>query len=216
MRVPRVAVLVLAAFLAGACASWRWSGSPKQAGRSPVEALKGAGSDETRHPAAEAAAPAAAGEINVSTTPVERPVVPPTPDDRFRSALFYSDLGADEVDVSNYPAQQRYNYGVYQRACSRCHTLARSINAPLVSRGWWEFYILGMRMRSNRQGRPLAKDEVSAILDFLEYDSRARKVEDAHRFDLITEELKARFDRSLSRRLRDLQKANPRPLNPRR
>ena len=57
----------------------------------------------------------------------------------------------------------RYDYQVYARACSRCHTLARYINAPYAGRAWWEFYVLGMRARSRIAGRPFSKDEVQAV-----------------------------------------------------
>jgi hypothetical protein len=133
-------------------------------------------------------------------------------EDRERTALFYSDLGAETIDVSSYPQEQRENYAVYARACSRCHTLARSINAPLASRGWWEFYVLGMRLRSDRADRPLSKEEVKAVLDFLEYDSRARKVERADEFAKRTDELKRRFDAVVAGRLRAMQEKNPMPV----
>jgi len=134
------------------------------------------------------------------------------PGERERTALFYSDLGPDRIDVSAYPASQRDNYAVYARACSRCHTLARSINAPLVSRGWWEFYVLGMRMRGTRAGQPLSKEEVKAVLDFLEYDSRVRKIEHAQEFAAETDELKTRFDAVVAGRMRSLQEKNPMPV----
>jgi len=137
---------------------------------------------------------------------------PEAPDDRARAALFYSDLGPEEIDVSAYPSSQRENYAVYARACSRCHTLARSINAPLVGRGWWEFYIVGMRLRSLRGGRPLTKDEEKSVLDFLEYDSRVRKVEHAKDFEAKTEELKRRFDSVVAGRMRALQEKSPMPV----
>ena len=106
----------------------------------------------------------------------------------------------------------RYDYQVYARACSRCHTLARSINAPYAGRAWWEFYVLGMRARSRIAGRPFSKDEVQAVLDFLEYDSRVRKVDAARDFAALTDELKRRFDASVAERVRRMRQATPRPL----
>jgi hypothetical protein len=211
MKALRRAAPWLSVLLATACASWRWSGYPPPTTASaPKHRQLPPGPDQ------DAAAPDDAA-LQVSTAPradSARPVVPPTPGERGRSALFYSDMGPDSQDVSAYPAQQRYNYAIYQRACSRCHSLARSINAPFVGRGWWEFYMLGMRTRSRWIGQPLTKDETKAILDFLEYDARVRKVERAHEFDLVTEELKRRFDASLDARIRDMQKSNPGPLAP--
>lgn len=124
--------------------------------------------------------------------------------------LFYSDLGPDRIDVSTYPSQQRRNYAVYAQACSRCHGLARSINAPFTSRGWWEFYMTGMRLRGHMVGRPFSPEEIKAVLDFLEYDSRARKVENADSFGKSTTELKRRFDEYVARRMSELQQ-EPQP-----
>jgi mono/diheme cytochrome c family protein len=122
-----------------------------------------------------------------------------------RDALYYSDLGPEQIDVSAYPERTRKNYAVYARACSRCHGLARSINAPFTSRGWWEFYMTGMRLRGRASGRPLSRDEVEAVLDFLEYDSRVRKVEQAAAFQKSTDDLKRRFAELVDRRMSELQ-----------
>lgn len=158
------------------------------------------------------AAPLAAALLVVAGCSVfRRPEASPEP----RPApLFYSDLGPDTVDVSAYPAEQRRNYAVYARACSRCHTLARSINAPYVHRAWWEFYTAKMNVRSKFQGDPLTKAELRAALDFLEYDSNVRKVARAAEFDALKTELKARFDKILDERVEGLQKQSQPRLNP--
>lgn len=215
MRAPRLALLVLVSLLA-ACAGWRWSGSPAPTGGSRDSKLHGIAADESRHPAPRAsdALPDAAVALSTYAVHALPAPVPLTPESRAAAALYYSDMGPDAVDVSAYPAQQRHDYAIFAAACARCHTLARSINAPLVARGWWEFYMLGMRMRSSRAGRPLSPDETKAILDFLEYDSRVRKVENARDFDALTEELKSRFDASVAERLKRLQKRNERTLSP--
>ncbi len=213
MKVLHRAVPWLLVILAAACASWRWSGYAP-AGTPPLNA---------RNPERSRPAPILdnrteeSAAVILSTSPradTLRVVVPPTPRERFRTALFFSDMGPDTVDVSGYSAQQRYNYQIYARVCSRCHTLARSINMPVVGRGWWDFYLLGMRVRSRRLGQPLSKTETKAVLDFLEYDSNVRKVEHEREFDRQTEVLKARFDASVEERVRAMHKANPRPLAP--
>jgi hypothetical protein len=137
------------------------------------------------------------------------PQLPPTPVERLHSAEYYSDLGPDAIDVAAYPPEQRRNYEVFARACSRCHTLARAINAPIVSRGWWEFYVAGMRVRSRLQGEPMSAVDVKAALDFLEYDGRQRKLRRAREFERDSDELKERFDAELARRLGAMQKASP-------
>lgn len=214
MRTPRYAGLA-AVVLTAACATWKWSGTRTSGGRAPAAALRGVAAEESAHaPPVVDASQEDAAALLLSTAPrAALPLrVPRAPAERERNSLFYSDVGPDAVDVSVYPAQQRYNYAIFARDCSACHTLARAINAPLVSRGWWEFYMLGMRVRSRRAGHPLTPDETKAILDFLEYDSRVRKVEGAREFDALTEELKSRFDASVAERLRALQKRNPRLL----
>ena len=130
---------------------------------------------------------------------------PEAPAARRKAALFYSDLGPDTVDVSAYPRRQRREYKTYVRVCSRCHTLARSINAPYVSRGWWDFYVANMRMRSGRRGETLDARDAAAVLDFLEYDSNERKVARAAEFDALKLELKRRFEAALDERVRDLE-----------
>lgn len=213
MKIVRRAVPWLLVVLATACASWRWNGYAP-AGSPPLNARNAERSRTA--PVLENRAEDS-GTVSLSTSPradTIRVVVPPTPRGRFRTALFFSDMGPDTVDVSGYSAQQRYNYEIYARVCSRCHTLARSINMPVVGRGWWDFYLLGMRVRSHRLGRPLSKSQTKAVLDFLEYDSNMRKVQHAREFDRLTEVLKARFDASVAERVRAMHKANSRPLAP--
>jgi hypothetical protein len=180
-------VAALTVVLAG-CGSLRWSGGGP--------------------PPAETPAPA-----RVAQSPHPRPphpvVAPPTEIQR-QTAVFYSDLGPEEVDVSAYPLMQRRNYRVYAAACSRCHSLARSINSPLVSRTWWEFYVMSMRARGSFTGRPLTKEEVTAVLDFLEYDGQERKAKRSHDFEHVTGELKRRFEALLDERMERLQK-EPQP-----
>lgn len=142
--------------------------------------------------------------------PTPAAALPETPADRRESALFYSDMGPETVDVSTYPDEHKRGYAVYANVCSRCHTLARSINSPYVGRGWWEFYITSMRVRAKFHDDPLSAKDVRTILDFLEYDSNRRKVVYAVEFEKTKIELKRRFDLALDERLEKLQK-NPLP-----
>ncbi len=137
----------------------------------------------------------------------------PQPTTEEMRALYYSDLGPATVDVSAYPEAQKANYKVYAEVCSRCHTLARSINAPTVSRSFWEFYMLGMRARNRfRKFDPITKEEKKAILDFLDYDSRVRKVARKKEFNRSQEALKRRFEPVIEEHLRKLQESNPKVL----
>lgn len=116
-------------------------------------------------------------------------------------ALYYSDLGPEAIDVSDYPEEQRRNYAVYSRTCSRCHGLARSINSPIASREFWEMYILAMRRSSYyAAGIPISTAEVKANLDFLDFDSKFRKIGRKDLFDKQTQELKNRFESMINQR----------------
>lgn len=110
-------------------------------------------------------------------------------------ARFYYDLGPAEVDVSSYPEEQQANYAVFSRTCSQCHSPARPLNAPIVSRKDWKRYVLRMNLRTQvRPGTKITKEEAREIVDFLVFDSRRRKVEQKAAFDAKTGELKALFE----------------------
>ena len=108
--------------------------------------------------------------------------------------LYYSDLGPEAVDVSSYPAKLQYDYVVFSRVCSQCHSLARAINAPAVDRQFWEFYLARMRLYSRFQHQPVSADETRAILDFLEYDTSVRKIGGRKIFEAQVDALKRRFE----------------------
>lgn len=191
--------MVFAAALAllGGCSLFRWSGY-----RDPA--------------AAPSAGTWSAMELALSTTPAPaRPSALPLPEE-LPATLYYEDLGLDTIDVSDYPAQQKFNYRFFRLQCSRCHTLARAINSPMQSRAYWHYHIIRMSLRSRLKNEsPIPSDQVKAILDFIEYDARVRKADDRKRFEAATEDLKRRFDPTLSRMLEHLQKSpQPRLLAP--
>lgn len=180
----RLLVAALTFSLAG-CSGMRWSGGgpPSEAPAAP------AALSETPHP-----------------RPAER-VLPPATEVQKQTAVFYSDLGPEEVDVSEYPLMQRRNYRTFVAACSRCHGLARTVNSPLVSRAWWEFYVMSMRARAGWSGRELTSEETAAVLDFLDYDGRERKVKRAAEFERDAAELKRRYEALMSERMERLQRS---------
>lgn len=190
-----LAEVAVVALLAG-CSAWRWSG----------KADMRRGED----------LPSAAFEVGTSSAvrAVPPPPAPLTPQQE--RALYYSDLGPEEVDVSGYPAQRRHEYAVFAEVCSRCHTLARAINWPTANRRFWELYMLSMRARVRVKGQaPVDKRSARAIVDFLEYDARVRKVERRAEFEARTAILKARFDELVARRMSRLQD-QPRSVLPER
>lgn len=162
--------------LTAGCALFRWSGYRE---RDPMKVGEWS-----------------AAELAFSTSPARaRPELPPPQLGDIPNTLYYSDLGPDTVDVSGYPTQQKYNYEIFRRECSACHTLARAVNSPTQSRAYWRFHMARMSLHSrvNRAG-PLPAAELGFILDFLEYDSKVRKSDDKKAFEERTEELKRRFD----------------------
>ncbi len=111
-----------------------------------------------------------------------------------RAALFYYDLGPKEIDVTSYPKEQQENYKAFAKACSQCHTLARPINSPLITREDWRRYTRRMHAKAKIStnaviGAAAAKQEI----EFLTYDAQVRKVKEAAGFSAKTAELKALF-----------------------
>ena len=185
--------LALAAVLVSGCSLFRWSGNPEMDIAS-VDTWS----------AADLAASASPARAQRSVDGIPRGPLPAT--------LYYADLGPDAIDVSNYPAQQRHNYALFKQECSRCHTLARAVNSRVESRLYWHFHLVRMNLHSRlRQERPIPSDQAKDILDFLEYDAQARKVQDRAHFDAQVEELKRRFDPILNHLIQQMQE-NKQPV----
>ncbi|MCM2304789.1 MAG: hypothetical protein NDJ72_08810 [Elusimicrobia bacterium] len=189
-RLAQAALATALGFLAG-CSLFRWSGYPDSA--APPQGRF------------------SAVELELSTVPARAPApeLPPTED--LPRTLYYADLGPDTIDVEDYPAQQKFNYGFFRLQCARCHTLARAVNSPAQSRAYWHFHLVRMSLHSRLQREgPIPPDQVKAVLDFLEYDARVRKIDDRKRFEARTEELKRRFEPTLKRLLEHMQ-TSPQP-----
>ena len=130
--------------------------------------------------------------------------------DKELQSIYYYDLGPDEIDVSSYPQRQKDQYALFAKTCSQCHTLARAINSPHVGRGAWEIYVLRMRLRSQfKGGTAITRKEAKAILNFLAYDAKVRKVSGKAEFKSLTRRLRKRFDETVDERMRRLHEANP-------
>lgn len=89
---------------------------------------------------------------------------------------FVEDAGPASIDVSGYPEPQRKAYRVFAEKCSQCHTLARPINAPYARREEWQRFARRMHARGKGAGRPISKEQLRAIVDFLVYDASVRKL----------------------------------------
>jgi hypothetical protein len=128
-------------------------------------------------------------------------------------ALYYADLGPATIDVSRYPQRQKARYLLFSRACSSCHTLARAINAPTTSRSAWKYYVFGMRLHGAVGGiAAFTSAEGHDIVEFLAYDAKVRKVENAAQFEKLTMKLEKRFAETIEERMSRLQRGTRRLL----
>jgi hypothetical protein len=83
----------------------------------------------------------------------------------------------DSVDISSYPPEIRESYRVFAQRCSRCHTLARPLNARINDAQHWVRYVNRMRLQP---GSGIDADSAKVILRFLLYyhgQDRRRDVE---------------------------------------
>ena len=70
----------------------------------------------------------------------------------------------DRLDVSRYSPELQRDYAVFARRCSRCHTLARPLNAQIRDPQHWVRYVTRMR-RNPSSG--INREDASRILNFL-------------------------------------------------
>jgi hypothetical protein len=90
------------------------------------------------------------------------------------------DEGPDRIDVSDYPPDQQERYELFAVKCSKCHSLARPINARLTA-DEWQGYVKKM---ARRPGSGINDDAAKRIAEFLIYytarrDGEKRKPPDA-------------------------------------
>jgi hypothetical protein len=75
----------------------------------------------------------------------------------------------DHVDVSKYPPDVQAAYRVFAVRCSRCHTLARPLNAHITDPQHWIRYVTRMR---RQPGSGIDRSNADVILKFLLYYHR--------------------------------------------
>jgi len=118
-----------------------------------------------------------------------------------RNTRYYFDLGPAQIDVSGYPEIQQKNYALFAQTCSQCHTLARPINAPIVTEKGWRRYLRRMHVYSRNSPVKLTQSEINSILSFLVYDAKIRKVKDRRQFLAQSATLKVKFAKFEKKRL---------------
>jgi hypothetical protein len=77
----------------------------------------------------------------------------------------------DGIDVSDYPDDIQDAYGVFEYRCSRCHSLARPLNAQITDTGFWADYVERMR---RMPGSGINRRDARTILKFLVYYTEHR------------------------------------------
>lgn len=71
---------------------------------------------------------------------------------------------ADGVDPSTLPDDLRADYAVFAQKCSKCHSLARPLEAGPHDDAWWNGYVTKMR---RMPGSGISPDDEAPILRFL-------------------------------------------------
>lgn len=77
----------------------------------------------------------------------------------------------DGLDVATVPEPLRHAYGVFEVRCSRCHSLARPLNADIDDPAYWEDYVRRMR---RQPGSGISRADASEILLFLRHYTAER------------------------------------------
>jgi hypothetical protein len=77
----------------------------------------------------------------------------------------------DGIDVSSYPREVQAAYDVFEYRCSRCHSLARPLNAQIEHVSYWTDYVARMR---RMPGSGINRRDADLIVRFLTYYTEHR------------------------------------------
>jgi hypothetical protein len=81
------------------------------------------------------------------------------------------DIGPESIDISSYPPEIQEIYPLFQSKCSKCHSLARPINATIKGNEW-KAYIKKM---IRRPASGINEADGEEIFKFLDYYSTVGK-----------------------------------------
>jgi hypothetical protein len=84
------------------------------------------------------------------------------------------DSGPDHIDVSSYPTAQQKTYALYAVKCSKCHPLARSVNARFNSTDWKRY----MKRMIRRPNSGINEEQAAQVYEFLKFYSAQLGVKD--------------------------------------
>ena len=79
--------------------------------------------------------------------------------------VFDADSGAATIDVSEYPEEMQPLYKLYAKRCSKCHTLARSVNSEYRGEEW-DRYVARMSRKPNSGISPGTGEKILTFLKF--------------------------------------------------
>lgn len=77
----------------------------------------------------------------------------------------------DGLDVATLPEDVRHSYDIFEVRCSRCHSLARPLNADIDDPAYWEDYVRRMR---RQPGSGISRADAADILRFLRFYTAER------------------------------------------
>jgi hypothetical protein len=89
---------------------------------------------------------------------------------RVAPKTYPADKGPNFIDVTAYPPKMQVTYELFTRKCSRCHTVARPINATFTSEEWRKYVYKMM----GKPGSGLTPKTAEKIIEFLVYDLQHR------------------------------------------
>jgi len=79
---------------------------------------------------------------------------------------------SEGLDATGVAPEERADYAVYAERCSKCHSLARSLNSGITDDGFWRMYVERMR---RQPGSGITQEDTVAILRFLHWYSQKQK-----------------------------------------
>ena len=82
-----------------------------------------------------------------------------------------ADKGPNFIDVTAYSVKMQEAYELFTNTCSRCHTVARPINATFAPEEWRKYVYKMMR----KPGSGLTPKTAEKIIEFLIYDAQHRE-----------------------------------------
>ena len=75
------------------------------------------------------------------------------------------DNGPDRIDVSGWPSEQKARYPLFEMKCSKCHPLARPVNAKFTAADWKRY----AKRMIRRPNSGINEEQAAELYQFLAY-----------------------------------------------